>query len=97
MKNMKVLFVCEGNIMRSQMAEAFYRALGGSGEVISAGSAAAQKDHIAERADVCVLNRAGEGLELPANGQVLEVESESDCFHSESPGCVVELGRVRWR
>lgn len=49
---MKVLFVCEGNMMRSQMAEAFYRALGGSGEVISAGSAAAQKDHIAERAKI---------------------------------------------
>ena len=52
MKNMKILFICEGNMMRSQMAEAFYKALGGSGEAISAGSAAAQKDHIAERAKI---------------------------------------------
>ena len=39
-------------MMRSQMAEAFYKALGGSGEAVSAGSAAAQKDHIAERAKI---------------------------------------------
>lgn len=35
---MKVLFICEGNIMRSQMAEAYYNALTGTHDASSAGS-----------------------------------------------------------
>ena len=38
---MKVLFVCEGNMMRSQMGEAFYNHLTGSTDAVSAGAAAA--------------------------------------------------------
>ena len=37
---MKVLFICEGNIMRSQMAEAFYNSLTGTHDATSAGAAA---------------------------------------------------------
>ena len=37
---MKVLFVCEGNIMRSQMGEAFYNAITGSSDATSSGAAA---------------------------------------------------------
>lgn len=40
----KILFVCEGNKVRSQMAEAFYRQLGGPFEVSSAGSLAENGD-----------------------------------------------------
>ena len=49
-KNMKVLFICEGNMIRSQMAEAFYNVLSGTNSAISAGAAAALKDYIAEPA-----------------------------------------------
>lgn len=49
-KNMKVLFVCEGNMIRSQMAEAFYNVLSGTNDATSAGAAAALNDHIAEPA-----------------------------------------------
>lgn len=38
---MKVLFVCEGNMMRSQMAEAFYNKLTNTTDASSAGAAAA--------------------------------------------------------
>ena len=40
---MKILFVCEGNMMRSQMAEAFYNELTGTRDAISAGTAAEEK------------------------------------------------------
>lgn len=36
---MKVLFICEGNIMRSQMAEAYYNALTRTHDASSAGAA----------------------------------------------------------
>jgi len=47
---MKTLFVCEGNMMRSQMAEAFYNALTKSNDAMSAGATAETKDHISKRA-----------------------------------------------
>ena len=37
---MKILFICEGNIMRSQMAEAYYSALTGTQDASSAGARA---------------------------------------------------------
>lgn len=46
----KLLFVCEGNMMRSQMAEAFYNALTKSNDASSAGATAETKDHISKRA-----------------------------------------------
>lgn len=47
---MKILFVCEGNVMRSQMAEAFYNLLTKSHDAASAGAVAETKDHISSRA-----------------------------------------------
>ncbi|AHB42259.1 Protein-tyrosine-phosphatase [Candidatus Saccharibacteria bacterium RAAC3_TM7_1] len=46
----KVLFVCEGNMMRSQMAEAFYNELTKSSDAVSAGATAETKEHISKRA-----------------------------------------------
>lgn len=47
---MRVLFICEGNMMRSQMAEAFYNSLTESDDASSAGATAETKDHISKRA-----------------------------------------------
>ncbi len=47
---MKILFICEGNMMRSQMAEAFYNAFTNSSDATSAGAIAETKDHISKRA-----------------------------------------------
>lgn len=47
---MKMLFVCEGNMMRSQMAELFYNSLTESNDATSAGATAETKDHISPRA-----------------------------------------------
>ena len=46
---MKVLFICEGNMMRSQMAEAFYNSMTKSNDASSAGATAETKDHISKR------------------------------------------------
>lgn len=43
---MKVLFICEGNIMRSQMAEAFYDGLTRTNNAWSAGAAAENGDPV---------------------------------------------------
>lgn len=45
----RVLFVCEGNIIRSQMAEAFYNHLTHSRDASSAGTAATGWDHPSPR------------------------------------------------
>lgn len=47
---MKVLFVCEGNMMRSQMAEAFYNQLSNTNDATSAGAIAEKRDSISKRA-----------------------------------------------
>ncbi len=47
---MKILFVCEGNMMRSQMAEVFYNEFTGTSDAVSAGATAETKDHISKRA-----------------------------------------------
>lgn len=47
---MKILFVCEGNMMRSQMAETIYNVATKSHDAISAGATAETKDHISKRA-----------------------------------------------
>lgn len=46
---MTILFICEGNMMRSQMAEAFYNSLTNSSDAVSAGATAETKDHISKR------------------------------------------------
>jgi len=55
---MRILFVCEGNMMRSQMAEAFYNSLTNSSTATSAGATAETKDHISPRA-IEVLDEVG--------------------------------------
>lgn len=60
---MKVLFICEGNMMRSQMAEAYYNALSGTNNAFSAGSTAALKDYIAEHAKIVM-----DEVSIPTNG-----------------------------
>lgn len=47
---MKVLFICEGNMTRSQIAEAFYNNLTGSHDATSAGTMATGLDHMGSRA-----------------------------------------------
>jgi protein-tyrosine-phosphatase len=47
---MKILFVCEGNMMRSQMAEAFYNSLTNTHDATSAGAIATGDIHISSRA-----------------------------------------------
>lgn len=46
---MKLLFVCEGNMMRSQMAEVFYNSLTESHDASSAGALATKKNHMSLR------------------------------------------------
>lgn len=46
----KVLFICEGNMMRSQMAEAFYNTLTGTHDATSAGALDVDRGHISKRA-----------------------------------------------
>jgi protein-tyrosine-phosphatase len=47
---MEVLFICEGNMTRSQMAEAFYNMQTQSHDAISAGTIATGMEHIGSRA-----------------------------------------------
>lgn len=47
---MKTLFICEGNMMRSQMAEVFYNSLTDTQDATSAGAIAETKNHISPRA-----------------------------------------------
>lgn len=55
---MKVLFVCEGNMIRSQMAETFYNALTNSQDATSAGTMATLADHASEKGEL-VMNEIG--------------------------------------
>lgn len=48
---MEVLFVCEGNMIRSQMAETFYNTFTKSNDAISAGAVATLKNHASERGE----------------------------------------------
>ena len=48
--DMKILFVCEGNMTRSQMAEAFYNQLTETHDAMSAGTLATLKPQAGERA-----------------------------------------------
>jgi arsenate reductase len=54
----KVLFICEGNMMRSQMAEAFYNRVTNTQDAVSAGATAETKDHISPRT-IEVMNEVG--------------------------------------
>lgn len=55
---MNVLFVCEGNKMRSQMAEAFYNQLTGTQNASSAGAIADDGTQISQRC-IDVMNEVG--------------------------------------
>lgn len=55
---MKVLFICEGNMMRSQMAEALYNVLTGTYDASSAGALDVGHQHISKRAAE-VMNELG--------------------------------------
>jgi len=48
---MKILFVCEGNMTRSQMAETFYNTFTKSHDATSAGAIATLKNHASERGE----------------------------------------------
>lgn len=60
--DMKILFVCEGNMMRSQIAEAFYNSLTGTRDTISAGTYAYGADCASRRA-VRVMDEIGLSLD----------------------------------
>ena len=55
--SMRVLFVCQGNIMRSPMAEAFYNHLSGGSDATSAG--VAPGGEFADSRVVAVMSEAG--------------------------------------
>lgn len=59
---MKVLFVCEGNMMRSQMAEAFYNNLTKTQNATSAGALATQADAVFPEI-FTVMNEVGVSME----------------------------------
>lgn len=55
---MKILFVCEGNMIRSQMAETFYNVLTDTKDAISAGAMATLSDTASKRGEA-VMNEIG--------------------------------------
>lgn len=59
---MKVLFVCSGNMVRSQIAEAYYNLLTQSHDASSAGVAATGRDTVSRRA-IAVMNEVGISLD----------------------------------
>ena len=58
----KVLFVCSGNMVRSQIAEAFYNSLTKSQDARSAGIAAVGRDSASRRA-IAVMDEVGISLD----------------------------------
>lgn len=75
---MKILFVCEGNMMRSQMAEAFYTSQTGTQGASSAGAVAETKEHISPRA-IDALDEVGlDGRELSPLQLTEEMVEQAD-------------------
>lgn len=75
---MKILFVNEGNMMRSQMAEAFFNELTQSHDAMSAGALAATKDHISPRATEVMKELGYETGHLKPLQLVPEMVDEAD-------------------
>ena len=75
---MNILFVCEGNMMRSQMAEVFYNAVTNSSDASSAGAIAETKNHISSRA-IEVLDAAGyDGRQLRPKQVTEQMAADAD-------------------
>ncbi len=66
---MKVLFVCEGNMIRSQMAETFYNTMTSTQDAISAGAMATLSPHASTRGEV-VMNEIGLTMEGQKSDQL---------------------------
>ncbi len=68
---MKILFICEGNMMRSQMAEAFYNEMTDTNDAISAGTAAEEKPQPSPRA-IQAMKEVGIAIEGNASTQLTD-------------------------
>lgn len=69
---MKVLFICEGNMVRSQIAEAFYNSLTNSHDASSAGTAATRRPAASRRA-IAVMDELGVSLDSHFSKDVTQV------------------------
>lgn len=75
---MKVLFVCSGNMVRSQIGEALYNSLTHSHDARSAGVAATGRDSASRRA-IVVMNEIGMSLDGHYSKQVTpEMVNDAD-------------------
>lgn len=68
---MKVLFICEGNMMRSQMAEFFYNEATNSKDSMSAGVKATLLNYASKRGEI-VMSEIGKTLDGHFSKQVTE-------------------------